>query len=148
MGLEVEVVKAVRSSVGAAFVRRVLVAAAAVVRVDGAVTVRITGDRELRRLNRQFMGDDHATDVLSFPAGDGYLGDLAISWPAVERQALEHGHPVESELALLCVHGLLHLAGWDHASARDETEMWRVTRECLAAAGVSLAAGRLVSGGG
>src|SRR5262249_25839207 len=83
---------------------------------EPALTIRVTGDRELRRLNREFLGEDHATDVLSFPSGDlpgGYLGDLALSWPAVLRQAEGFGHAPEVEAALLAVHGLLHLLGWD-----------------------------------
>lgn len=110
------------------------------------MTVRLTGDRELRRLNRRFLGEDHVTDVLSFPAGDpagGYLGDLALSWPAIRRQAEAYGHEAQTEAALLLVHGLLHLLGWDHAGARAEAEMNRLTRACLARAGVRPAAGRL-----
>jgi probable rRNA maturation factor len=109
------------------------------------LTVRITGDRELRRLNRDFLGLDEVTDVLSFPSGDstGYLGDLALSWPAVVRQAEHFGHSEADELALLCVHGLLHLLGWDHETAEQERAMWEETHRCLAAAGVTVAGGRL-----
>jgi probable rRNA maturation factor len=156
--VEVEVVKAVPCPVAPAYVRRVLAAASGVAGrpdatpapAEAAITVRITGDRELRRLNREFLGEDQATDVLSFPAGEpggylaGYLGDVAVSWPAVERQAREHGHAAETELSLLCVHGYLHLLGWDHATAAEERAMWAATRDCLAAAGVDLAEGRLV----
>ncbi|HSR21988.1 MAG TPA: rRNA maturation RNase YbeY, partial [Candidatus Eisenbacteria bacterium] len=114
--LRVEVVKAVRAPLAPAFLRSVLAAAAeepAVAAAAGAeaeLTVRVTGDRELRRLNREFLGEDRATDVLSFPGGDDaaaaqpaeakpaearYLGDLALSWPAVGRQASAFGHPPE-----------------------------------------------------
>lgn len=140
------VVRAVRCPVRVAYLRAVLGAAWGVVggAAAGEVSVRITGDRELRRLNRSFLGIDEVTDVLSFPAGPGpYLGDLAVSWPAVRRQAAEHGHPEESELALLLVHGLLHLLGRDHASAPEERAMWAETRACLRAAGVAIAPGRL-----
>lgn len=140
------VIKAVAAPVRPEFVRSVLAAAAAEVGVEeGEVTVRITGDRELRRLNRQFLAEDHPTDVLSFPGEAGYLGDIAVAWPAVRRQALEFGHPDSAELAVLCVHGFLHLLGWDHADAESERGMWAATRRCLAAAGVEdVAAGRLV----
>ena len=151
-------VKAVPAPVAPAFLRGVLAAAASLPQVARAVsdeghlmrptevTVRVTGDRELRRLNRQFRGEDHATDVLSFPSGDlasGYLGDLAMSWPAVRRQAEAFGHPPETEAALLVVHGFLHLLGWDHATPREEREMRRLTLACLARAGLQPAAGRL-----
>jgi probable rRNA maturation factor len=154
-GIEVEVVKAVRAPLAPAFVRAVLAAAAAEPQVADALrrggggpalTVRLTGDRELRRLNREFLGEDHATDVLSFPSGDvaeGYLGDLALSWPAVLRQAEAFGHPPEVEAALLAVHGLLHLLGWDHASPAEEREMTRLTLACLARGGLEPAPNRL-----
>lgn len=147
------VVKAVGAAVRPALLRSAVIAAAGVPEVAGRLpramgpvemTVRITGDRELRRLNRTYLGVDAATDVLSFAGSLPYLGDVAVSWPAVERQAREFGHPAEAEAALLCVHGLLHLVGFDHASAADERRMWALTERCLAAAGVTtLAAGRL-----
>ena len=56
-----------------------------------------------------------------------HLGDLAISWPMTVRQAVEHGHAPRRSSRLLCVHGLLHLSGWDHASARERKEMTRLT---------------------
>ena len=147
--LTVAVVKAARGvPVPARFVRSVLEAAAGAAGgagEAGEVTVRVTGDRELRRLNREFLGHDEVTDVLSFPSGEGgYLGDIAVSWPAVVRQAAAFGHSSEAELAVLCVHGLLHLLGWDHATADEERAMWAETERCLAAAGVSgVAPGRL-----
>jgi probable rRNA maturation factor len=151
--LRVEVHKTVRTPVPPAFLRGVVTAAADEPEVSDRLlatapelTVRIAGDRTLRRLNREFLGEDRPTDVLSFPSGDGgsgYLGDLAVSWPAVVRQAGEHGHPDEVELALLVVHGLLHLLGWDHASSGEEREMTRLTLACLSRAGIVPAAGRL-----
>src|ERR1051325_11344369 len=128
--MEVDVVKAVAGPMRPAFIRGVVRRAATLPEIaarlpaEGAsMAVRLTGDEELRRLNRDFAGEDHATDVLSF-AGEGeHLGDLAISWPAVTRQAREHRHSAESELALLCVHGLLHLLGWDHVTVMQRREM-------------------------
>ncbi len=155
--LEVEVVKAVRSPVAPSFLRSVLRAAWGVAWgalpsqpfTSGSLSVRLTGDRELRRLNRQFLGIDEVTDVLSFPSGSpGYLGDIAVSWPAVVRQAALFGHAEKDELALLCVHGLLHLLGWEHETAEQERAMWEETFRCLAAAGVTVAFGRLPLRGG
>ena len=147
--------KAVRAPISARFIRSALAGAAGVPEVrarlpaGAELAVRITGDRELRRLNRDFLGVDAATDVLSFGAGterpaEPHLGDLALSWPAVRRQAVEYGHPEAAEAALLLVHGLLHLLGWDHATAAQEREMWRLMGAALTAAGVSgVAPGRL-----
>jgi len=101
--------------------------------VGGAdVAVRITSSAELRELNRTFAGEDHTTDVLSF-AGDGHhLGDIAISWPMVEEQAPQ-GHGPKQELAVLLVHGFLHLLGWDHGTREEREEMWRLTQLALGA---------------
>lgn len=83
----------------------------------------LTDDRQLRRLNRQFLGRDYPTDVLSFPAGNGSLGDIAISVDRARRQAAEFGHSLEEEIAILMLHGVLHLAGMDHE--RDRGRMRR-----------------------
>ena len=153
--LRVGIQKTVRAPVAPRFLRGVLTAAvdepAVSDRLPGRaleMTVRVAGDRELRRLNRDFLGEDRATDVLSFPSGDaapGYLGDLALSWPAVRRQAAEHGHSEEVEAALLLVHGLLHLLGWDHASALEEREMTGLTLVCLGRSGIVPAAASTAS---
>ncbi len=97
----------------------------------GSFLCLIADDRELRRLYRQFFGEDRTTDVLAFPeAGpDGFLGEIAISAEQAARQAHELGHSLEQELCILMLHGLLHLVGMDHARdrgrmARAETR-WR-----------------------
>jgi len=151
--LEVEVFKAVRSPVPTGLVGQVLVNATSVPEIaarlpagKSTVAVRVTTDREVRRLNRAFAGDDHATDVLSFGGAGEHLGDIAISWAAVVRQASEHGHPESTELALLCVHGLLHLLGWDHATAAQRREVNRLTVAALKRSGLSAAMGRVWSG--
>ncbi len=76
----------------------------------------LTGDKELRRLNKQFLGHNYATDVLSFPSGQpiGTLGDIAISLERAKAQAAEHGHGIEQEVRILLLHGVLHLLGHDH----------------------------------
>lgn len=148
--LDVEVVKAVRASVPASFIRSVIVRTASIREVaarlpagDATVAVRLTGDRELRRLNREYAGEDSVTDVLSFAGQAPNVGDLAISWPAAVRQSKAYGHDVRTELALLCTHGFLHLLGWDHASAVERKEMNRLTRAALKLSGLALASGRL-----
>ncbi len=86
----------------------------------------VTGDAELQRLNREFRGKDYATDVLSFPGEDGYLGDIAISLGRARAQAKAFGHSVEDELRVLMLHGVLHLTGLDHET--DAGEMDRAER--------------------
>lgn len=149
----IEVVNAVRAPIATDLVRLAVERASEVPEVAARLpepgwelTVRISGDRELRRLNRQFLDEDHPTDVLSFPSGDpggSYLGDLVLSWPAVRRQAQEFGHSEPTELSLLVVHGFLHLLGWDHATAEETIEMSRLTYAGLARLGMELAQGRL-----
>ncbi len=97
---------------------RFLAEAQTAVRLKGEVTVLLTTDAAIRRLNRQFRGKDKATDVLSFPAdgigAEKIAGDLAISVPTALKQAIEQGHPLATEIKILILHGLLHLAGYDH----------------------------------
>jgi probable rRNA maturation factor len=80
----------------------------------------ITDNRELRRLNRAFLGKDYATDVLSFPSGDegDVLGEIAISTDMAVAQAAEFGHTPDEEVRILMLHGVLHLMGMDHESDR------------------------------
>ncbi len=76
----------------------------------------ISGDRELQRLNREFLSHDYPTDVLSFPLGasSGLLGDVAISADRARDQAAAHGHGLTEEISILLLHGVLHLLGMDH----------------------------------
>lgn len=86
----------------------------------------LADDRELRRLNRDFLGKNCATDVLSFPGqigmgeslGAGPLGDVAISVERAKEQAAEFGHSTEDEIRILMLHGVLHLLGMDHKTDR------------------------------
>jgi probable rRNA maturation factor len=91
----------------------------------------VADDKELRRLNRRFLGKNYPTDVLSFPSSGpgGPLGDIAISFGRVLEQAGARGHSEEQEIAVLMLHGVLHLLGYNHESdrgrmARMETR-WR-----------------------
>ncbi len=96
------------------FLRR----AQAAVQLRGEVAVLLAGDRTLRRLNRDFRGKNKPTDVLSFPAPSefaaAHAGDIAISLETAQRQAHAHGHTLRDEVRVLLLHGLLHLAGFDH----------------------------------
>lgn len=117
---------------------RFLREAQAAVKLRGHVSVLLTTDAAIRRLNRQFRGKNKATDVLSFPAAmpsqvskarpgtpriQEIAGDLAISIPTARRQGEERGHSLTIEIKVLMLHGLLHLAGYDHET--DEGEMAR-----------------------
>jgi probable rRNA maturation factor len=103
-------------------------------RHSGEMTVVVTGDEAVRTLNRTYLGIDASTDVLSFggeppdfvapPSAGVYLGDIVISYPQAKNQASAAGHPVESEMVLLVVHGVLHLLGYDHVRPEDKALMW------------------------
>ena len=99
-------------------------------------TCLITGDAELRRLNRDFLGHYYATDVLSFPqqSSFGELGDVAVSAERASAQAAALGHLRVDEIRVLMLHGLLHLMGFDHES--DEGEMARAERKWRFALGL------------
>ena len=124
----------------AATLRRAARAAQAAVGLVGEVTVLLTDDAGIRRLNRRFRGKNKATDVLSFPAAEpvpgqhcGLAGDLAISVETAARQAAEEGHRLGVELRVLLLHGMLHLAGMDHEAdtgqmAAREAELRRALR--------------------
>lgn len=113
--------------------------------VNSNLAVAVTGDTRLRRLNRQFLGEDRPTDVLSFPSGetnpeDGtvYLGDVIISYPRACQQAEVGHHPVVDELRLLVVHGVLHLLGHDHAEPEQKARMWSAQADILTRLGASI----------
>ncbi|MBZ5522957.1 MAG: rRNA maturation RNase YbeY [Acidobacteriia bacterium] len=86
--------------------------------VTGEVAVLITDSRRVRALNRRFRKKDKATDVLSFPRETG--GDIAISAQIAARNGLRYGHPTSDELKILVLHGLLHLAGYDHEADQGQ----------------------------
>ena len=104
--------------------------------VEGAVTVRYVAEAEGRRLNRRFRGKDRATNVLSFSyASRPAQGDLVICAPVVAREAHEQGKEAAEHHAHMLVHGLLHLAGFDHEKARDAARMEARERSILAKLG-------------
>jgi probable rRNA maturation factor len=117
--------RALRQRALAAFLKN----ASQATRLRGDVAILLTGDRQMRRLNHEFRHKDYPTDVLSFPAPasrNGHramAGDLAISVETAARQAAELDHPLATELQILVLHGLLHLAGYDHET--DSGQMAR-----------------------
>jgi probable rRNA maturation factor len=116
------------------------------------VGVVITGQEVVRQLNRNYGGKDEPTDVLAFsareeaegsrfilaPDGLSHLGEVIISYPQALLQAEEHGHPIKRELAILLIHGLLHLLGYDHDEKAQERKMQAREKELL----------ELIEGGG
>lgn len=97
------------------------------VKLKDKVSVMITSSREMQRLNQQFRSKDKPTDVLSFPAPaearNGQAGDVAISAEIAKENARRLGHEAAEEIRILMLHGVLHLAGYDHEN--DHGEMAR-----------------------
>ena len=113
--------------------------------LDSELSIVLTDDARLHQLNRDYLGIDAPTDVLSFPAsetdpetGARYIGDILISIPRARAQADAAGHPLESEVQLLVVHGVLHLLGHDHAQAGEKARMWKAQAEILERLGLGL----------
>ena len=125
---------------------------------NAEVSIVISGDDDVRELNKRYRGLDETTDVLSFsynhhgqyygkrkepynlpttnefilPPGENIsLGEVIISYPQAQRQASRAGHPVDTELEVLVTHGILHLLGYDHESPTDQLEMERVQTKVL-----------------
>jgi probable rRNA maturation factor len=111
--------------------------------LDVELSIILSDDARLHELNLNYLGVDAATDVLSFPAsetdpetGARYIGDILISVPRAQTQAEAAGHPLEAEVQLLVVHGVLHLLGYDHARAREKARMWKAQAEILKGLGL------------
>ena len=111
---------------------------------DGDLSIVLTDDEQLHELNREYLGIDAPTDVLSFPASETdpetarrYLGDILISVPRAAKQAQTAGHTLETEVQLLAVHGTLHLLGYDHAETEEKARMWKAQAEVLERLGLS-----------
>jgi len=145
--VEVEV-QVAPAFVGALSPEQLQAVAEAVLRSEGRsgqLALVVTDDEGIQELNRDFLGVDEPTDVLAFsakeegglfvtaPEAEAYLGDLILSYPRAVAQAGELGHPVELELKLLVVHGLLHLLGYDHAAEEEKAVMWARQGEILEA---------------
>jgi probable rRNA maturation factor len=99
--------------------------------VPGSLTLVLTDEEKILRMNQEYAGIDHSTDVLAFPGAEldpdedaFYFGDIIIALPVAQRQAEKAGHAVQAEVALLAVHGTLHLLGYDHGTQAEKDTMW------------------------
>ena len=109
----------------------------------------LVDDAAMSALNRSYRGVNGPTDVLAFPMAEGrfgdispdLLGDVVISTETARRHALATGTELREELALLLVHGILHLVGYDHATTLDRRKMWRRQRLILTACGIRMPVG-------
>ena len=141
MKVTVPVARRVAAPVSDAWVKRLVEAAlkGAKARPVDEVGVVFVADKEMISLNTAYRGKRKTTDVLSFgndgswpgEGGKGLLGDVVISMPQIRRQAKKAGKPVRDELAMMLVHGTLHLLGYDHETVKDEKVMFPLQKRIL-----------------
>jgi probable rRNA maturation factor len=131
-------------------VRRARAMLAAVQMLESELSIVLTGDHQIRKLNRIYRKKNRPTDVLAFAQRDGemgrhagrLLGDVVLSVPTARRQAEAAGRDLGSELTMLLAHGLLHLLGWDHDTAAKDRRMRHETERLCAAADAAARAPR------
>lgn len=108
---------------------------------DAEVSLTLVNDEKIKELNKVYRGIEKSTDVLSFPLEDEdmpmfHLGDIVISLPTADRQAVDYGHSLNRELSFLAVHGFLHLLGYTHDDNESEREMFQKQNDILLSLGL------------
>jgi probable rRNA maturation factor len=106
-------------------------------RLKGNFTILLADDRKLQALNRDFRGKDKATNVLSFPGLEGYAGDIAIAYGVTAEEARAAAKKLADHAAHLVVHGVLHLAGYDHERPKDARVMEPLEARILKRLGIA-----------
>ncbi len=105
--------------------------------VGGEVSIVLTDDSEMRKLNHTWRGIDKPTNVLSFPApktgGDKMLGDVVVAFETLQRECYEEGMHFLHHLAHLAVHGFLHLHGYDHQTDAQADDMEAIESKIMRA---------------
>ncbi|HWX89896.1 MAG TPA: rRNA maturation RNase YbeY [Rhizomicrobium sp.] len=112
-------------------------AAAKAAKLKGGFTILLANDKRLRVLNRTFRGKDKPTNVLSFPGEGAYCGDIAIAYGVTAAEAKAAGKSFADHAVHLAVHGVLHLAGFDHERPKDAKVMEPLEVKILARLGVA-----------
>ena len=105
----------------------------------GAISILLADDEAVRELNREWRGQDKATNVLSFPAPESaapHLGDVAVAYETCVKEAAWQEKPLADHLTHLVAHGVLHLLGWDHQTDAEADQMEALERDILARLGV------------
>jgi probable rRNA maturation factor len=147
--LNIRINRRINSSLNINWIRQIVEKALVVSGLKSSVelSVVITSDQVIQKLNKKYRGLNETTDVLSFaltessvtevtrfltpPDGITHLGEVAISYPQAIKQAEQVGHPVENEIALLLTHGVLHLVGYEHDEPQREKIMKSLESKAL-----------------
>jgi rRNA maturation RNase YbeY len=105
---------------------------------NSEISIVLDNNDQIRKLNKKYRDLDEPTDVLSFSfneldpdTGSNYLGDMVISTQKVKKQALDQGHSIKKEFVTLIIHGILHLAGYDHSTSEEEKNFFELQSEIL-----------------
>lgn len=103
--------------------------------MEVTASIHLVGEKMIKKLNKQFLGKDIVTDVLSFPLGErgtgngeqeSDLGDVFLCLPRIEKQAKEFGVSFEEEFCRMLTHGILHLLGFDHTDKKKAKKMFKL----------------------
>jgi probable rRNA maturation factor len=138
MSVEIQVKARFSSRVARARLTRIARKTLCAEKVKVRLTIYVTDDAEIRKMNRAFHGTDAPTDVLAFPLREEgrliehpYIGDVIVSYDRARMQARVAGWRTADELDLLAVHGILHLLGYDDVTSRKRAKMWKRQEEIL-----------------
>lgn len=145
--LELEIASEVPAGLDLAPLQRVVAGLNAATGLDlpaGTINLAFTDDAGSRELNVRYSGNDYATDVLSFSyiedGGEpiaGVIGEMSLSYETAVRQAQAAGTDVATEVALLALHGMLHIAGYDHQTLEQQAALQQLQAELMAGAGLT-----------
>ncbi|MHA1575272.1 MAG: rRNA maturation RNase YbeY [Alphaproteobacteria bacterium] len=103
-----------------------------ILKIDGEISIVLTNDLEIKKLNKQYRKKDSATNVLSFETGDlEILGDIILAFETIKKEAEEQKKTFEKHLSLMICHGILHLIGYDHIDDSDAEIMEKKEKEIL-----------------
>jgi len=135
-----------RPRYGRARLQRVLDAATKAAGIRRAsLTILLVGDKEAAALHGQHFNDPSTTDVMTFPDGSEnpatgiqHLGDLAVCVDVAAREGAARERSTGDELTLYCLHGLLHLIGYDDVTSKKQVRMWQAQRRLLAKVGITI----------
>jgi probable rRNA maturation factor len=138
MGIEIRIHSKFSAHMSRVRLARIALKTLRAEKANASLTIYVTDDAEIHKLNRAFHGTDAPTDVLAFPLRlEGrlikrpYIGDIVISYDRARVQARDAGWRIADELDLLAVHGILHLLGYDDLTPRKRAKMWKQQEEIL-----------------
>ncbi|MFA5820539.1 MAG: rRNA maturation RNase YbeY [Candidatus Gracilibacteria bacterium] len=130
--VKIEIFNETKNRIAKAVFQKLAKKAGRILKKNCDLGVLFCGDKKIRELNKKYRKKDKPTDVLSFGYKKGvWSGDIIISLDTAKKQAKEKGHSLEKELEILFVHGMLHVAGFDHETDAEEAKMEKVAAKIL-----------------